>query len=66
MEGKVLLLHVSLNPNYYNLERLSQYSFDEAKKFCEEDEIGAKTWGLEEVDTTHPNEFAFHADGGQR
>ena len=60
---KVLLLHVSLNPEYYNLERLSQYTFDQALEFFENDEVCCKTYGVEEIDLSQPNEFAFHADG---
>lgn len=63
MERKVLLLHLSLNPDYYNLEYLSTLTYDEAVKFCQNDDINCMTWKEEEIDLTQANELTFHADG---
>ena len=63
MERKVILLYVSLNPEYYDLKRIAQFTFDEALEFCKTDQMCAMAWGTKEINITEPQVFAFHADG---
>lgn len=63
MERKVILLYVSLNPEYYDLKRIAQFTFDEALEFCKTDQMSAMRWGTKEINITEPQVFKFHADG---
>jgi hypothetical protein len=63
MERKAMLLHVSLNPSHYDLETISQFTYDEALNFVQNDTIGAMTWDEELIELSRPHELSFHADG---
>lgn len=62
---KVQIFSASVNPSYgYDLVTIGKLSFDDAVDFFEnDDEIGACTCHLHEVDLSKPNEFSFCADG---
>ena len=62
----VQIFSASVNPfGYYDYEAISKMSFDEAVEFLKNDEVGACTCKLREVDLTKANEFAFWAEGAE-
>ena len=62
--ARIKILHASVNNMCYDLQALSQMSYDEAKNYFEnEDEFHACNVGEITVDDSKPNEFSFHADG---
>ena len=62
--ARIKILHASVNDMYYDLQALSQMSYDEAKHYFDhEDKFGACNVGEITVDDSKPNEFSFHADG---
>lgn len=62
--ARIKILHASVNDMYYDIQALSQMSYDEAKNYFDhEDKFGACNVGEIEVDYSKPNEFSFHADG---
>ena len=62
---RVQIFSASVNPSYdYDLVTIGKLSFDEAVDFFEnEDEIGACSCNMREVELSKPNEFSFCADG---
>jgi len=62
---KVQIFSASVCPSYdYDLVTIGKLSFDEAVDFFKnEDEIGACSYHMREVDLSKPNEFSFCADG---
>ena len=66
---KVQIFSASVNPYYeyeYDLVAIGKMSFDEAVDFFDnEDEFGACTHHLYEVDLSKANEFSVCADGAE-
>lgn len=63
---KVKILSVSLNPDKYDISKLAYLSFDNMKKFIENDTVNCLSYRCFEVDQTEESEMQFHADGVRR
>ena len=60
---KVMILSASVSPMAYDLKEIASLTYDAAKKFFENDEIGCCTVKEFEVDQAMEYEMCFHADG---
>ena len=61
--AKVTVIYLSVNPSFYDVQKLAKLSFDEAKKYFEKDEIECCNVREIDVDLTKEHEMTFHADG---
>ena len=60
--ARIRIFHASINPDCYNVIRLSRMTFDEAVEFFENDEVCACNTGMYTVDDTTSHEDTLHAD----
>ena len=63
METKVKVLHISLNPERYDIKEVAKFDYQKALEFCQTDEVKCMSWGEEELDLTQPNVTKIHCDG---
>ena len=61
--ARIRIFHASVNPECYDLKKLSAMSFDEAVEFFEHDETCACNTGITTINDCTPNEFKMHAEG---
>lgn len=61
--GKIKILHASVNTMFYDTVQLMKMGFDDAVEFFKNDEIGACSYEIDEIDTSHACEYLFHASG---
>ena len=60
--ARIRIFHASVNPQYYNVLKLSKMTFEEAVEFFEHDETCACTTGMYTVNDSVPHEDTLHAD----
>lgn len=61
--AKVTVIYLSVNPSFYDVQKLAKLSFDEAKKFIEDDTIVACSHKVVELDMTKFADYNYCADG---
>lgn len=61
--ARIRIFHASVNPECYDLNKLSQMTFDEAVEFFDTDETCACNTGILEVSDAVPSETRMHAEG---
>lgn len=61
--AKVTVLYLSFNPNYYDAKELADMSYDEAKKFIENDTIRAFNDLEEEIDLGKSAIYQYAPEG---
>ena len=60
--ARIRIFHASVNPQYYNVLKLSKMTFEEAVEFFDHDETRACTTGMYTVNDSVPHEDTLHAD----
>ena len=63
--AKVTVLYLSFNPSYYDAKELVNMSYDEAKKFIENDTIGALSDLEEEFDLSKSSVYQYSPAGAR-
>lgn len=61
--AKVTVIYLSVNPSFYDVQKLAKLSFDEAKKFIENDTIVACSHKVVELDLTKSADYKYCPDG---
>ena len=59
---KVRILSISLNPSRYDVSKLAEMSYDEAKAFAENDTVNCMNCRNFTINPNEVQELTFHAD----
>lgn len=62
---KINVLYLSVNPSYYDIEKLTKATFEEAKNFAENDTINALTCNEITIDMEKAAEYSFCPQGAE-
>lgn len=60
---KINVLYLSVNPSYYDIEKIAKANYDEAKEFAENDKTGAFAFHEYTIDADKAGEYKYCADG---
>ena len=60
---KIQILHASVNPEKYDVKRLAEMCFGEAREFFEDDNINCCDWGVDDVNPEVFNHRLYCPDG---